>query len=377
MANDSSEKQHLPSAKRLDELRKKGSVMRSRDLSAGLIFMVAIFLLIFMVSSFKSQLQNNFIWAYHSIKDMPGNQDFLLTLLRTILVKNFFLLMPMFAILFIATLLTPFLFGGWNFTLEAIQFNWDKLNPATNLKRIFSPATALMEIGRSMLKCGLLMGALVYFVLHRQNEISQLINFSTKSAIGASYVIIEDFIILLSVTLIFLIAFDVYYHYVKFQNQSKMSSQELKDEYKDTEGSGEVKRKIRSAQYAMYKQRLSQMVPKANVIITNPTHYAISLQYDDKKDRAPKVTAKGKDYVAQQIRYLAIANGVPIYEAPLLARAIYHTTKIGLEINPGLYMAVAIVLSYVQQLKNYQYGKGKPPTYVSDLEIPPEFIYNE
>ena len=181
--------------------------------------------------------------------------------------------------------------------------------------------------------------------------------------------------ILTSFTVILLIIFDVFYQYAQFQNQSKMSDQELKDEYKDAEGSAEVKRKIRSSQFAMYRQRLSVSVPRANVIVTNPTHYAIALRYEANKDKAPKVVAKGKGPVAQQIRSLAIANGVPIYEAAPLARAIYHTTKLNTEIHPELYMSVAIVLSYVHQLKNYQMGIGKQPEYVEDLEIPKEFIF--
>jgi len=195
------------------------------------------------------------------------------------------------------------------------------------------------------------------------------------ASINVGYSIIKSFIILLCITLIALMAFDVFYQYVQFQNQSKMTGQELKDEYKDTEGSVDVKRKIRSAQFALLRQRLAVSVPQANVVITNPTHYAIALKYDAKKDRAPKVVAKGKGPLAQQIRFLAIANAIPIYEAPPLARAIYHTSKVNTEIHPELYMSVAIVLSYVHQLKNYQMGAGKQPDFVEDLEIPKEFIY--
>jgi flagellar biosynthetic protein FlhB len=156
-----------------------------------------------------------------------------------------------------------------------------------------------------------------------------------------------------------------------------MTTQEMKEESKDVDGNPEVKRKIRSKQYALARQRLSVSVPQATVVVTNPTHYAIALRYDETKDNAPKILAMGKDYIATQIRQLAVANAVPIYEAPPLARAIYHTGNIGSEVHPALYMSVAIVLSYVSQLQNYQRGAGQLPLPVSDLKIPDDFVYSE
>jgi len=375
MENEGQERKHLPTAKRLAELRKRGTVLRSKDMTGGMIFFVTISLIIFMADYFKQQIMNNFISAFSTIKELPNNPDALILVLKKILLANVEMLLPVFIFSLVAAIISPFLFGGWNFTLDAIQFKFEKINPLNNLQKMLSPKNTALEIMRSMFKCLVILGVLVCFLYNKRVEIFNLINFSLSQSAAESYSILQEFVMYLSISLIFIIAFDVIYHYFQFQHQAKMSAQELKDEYKDTEGNVEVKRKIRSAQIGILKQRLSVMVPKANVIITNPTHYAIALQYHDKKDRAPRVVAKGKDYVAQQIKYIAIANAIPIYEAPPLARAIYHTTKIGMEIHPGLYMAVAIVLSYVHQLKNYQRGVGQAPHFVTELEIPDEFIY--
>lgn len=377
MTEEASEKQHLATARRLAELRKQGTVMRSRDLSGGLIFIVLITILMSASTKWAIQFAENFKLSFTGIRQLVLDPTFLAHFIHKIALANFTLLLPIFILGIVTVFATPFIFGGWNFSLTAVGFNFNKMNPINNLKRIFSPAQAAKEIVRSMLKCLVIIGSLIYFMFDNLSIIKELINYPVNVAMHVSYHIIKDFIIVLAVMLIFLIIIDVLYQYFQFQKQAKMSTQEMKDEYKDTEGSVEMKRKIRSAQFAAFRQRLAISVPRASVILTNPTHYAIALKYDDKKDRAPKVLAKGKDHIAQQIRLLAIANGIPIYEAPPLARAIFHTTKVNAEIHPELYMSVAIVLSYVHQLKNYQSGKGNAPVFVSDFTLPKEFDYQE
>ena len=377
MEDDSLEKEHLATSKRLADLRKKGVVLRSRDLSGGLVFLAMIGALGFTASQIAVRIKENFIGAFTGIKQLTADPLFLLHFFRKIALDNFMLLLPLFFIVLMASVIAPFIFGGWNFSLTSIQFNFDKLNPINNIPKIFSPKKAAMEIVRSTCKGVLILGVLIYFVFVNKSEMVELMNFPVKMAISSSFFMIKQFVVLLSVALIVLVAFDIVYQFYQFQSTSKMSSQELKDEYKEAEGSVDVKRKIRSAQFAVFKQRLSSSVPKANVIVTNPSHYAVALKYDEKKDRSPKVIAKGKGQLAHQIRFLAIANAIPIYEAPPLARAIYHTTKLNAEIRPELYMAVAIVLSYVHQLKNYQLGMGAPPSIVRDLEIPKELTYDD
>lgn len=377
MENEATDKKHEASGKRIAELKKRGTVMRSRDLSSGLIFIVSILVVWIMAIQFKLRLEENFILAFGGIKQVINDQDYFSKLIYKIVLSNFEMMLPFFCILLIAVFLSPFLFGGWNFTLEVIQFKFDKLNLIENIKKLFSPGRAGVEIVKSMFKTFFLVGVLIAFVLSNKNQIVKLLFCSPKVAILSSYAILQKFVLLLVFSIIVIILFDVIYHFFHFQSQTKMTTQEVKDEYKDAEGSVEVKRKIRSTQLAMLRQRIAQAVPKATVVVVNPTHYAVALRYDEKKDRAPKMIAKGMGMVAQQIRHLAISNGIPIYEAPPLARAIYFTTKIGAEVHPDLYMAVAIVLSYVHQLKNYQIGIGQLPKRVDDLQIPDSFVYEE
>lgn len=376
MADESSEKQHQATGRRIDELRRKGQIMRSRDLSSGLIFISAIIMLIFMSSHMKSIIQDNFITAFSSIKNVSGNNDFLFEVLEKIVLNNFFMLLPLFIMVVLIAILSPFVFGGWNFTLQALKFKFETLDPISNLGRLFSKKMFLNVI-KSLLKVIIIMSVLFTFSLNRKVDIVSLINLPLNVSMEKAYSIGVEFIVIISSSLVIIILYDVVTNFIEFNNKNKMTTQELKDEHKDTEGSSEVKRKLRSVQLALLRQRLSILVPKATVVITNPTHYAVAIKYDDRKDKAPKVVAKGKGHIAQQIRQLAITNHIPVYQAPLLARAIFNTSKLNTEINPGLYMGVAIVLSYVHQLKKYQHGKAQKPEYISDLKIPEELIFNE
>lgn len=377
MDNDSQDKQQLPTAKRLVDLKRKGSVLRSRDFAGGLVFIATIIMLMFIAATFQQHVKGLFYESFRNINKVPTDAGFVFEFLQHAALIGMKILMPIFFMLFMISVLSVFLFGGWNFTLNAIEFKWEKLDPASNLMRIFSPKKAATEIVKSLLKASVIFGTLVFFMYVNFPAIAVLAEKGLSQAVQTGFKIIGQYLFLISCGIIVLALFDMIYQFYEYQNKAKMSIKEIKDENKDAEGSGEVKRKIRSNQFALLKQRLTLLVPKANVIITNPTHYAIALRYDPQKDHAPRVLAKGKDYMAQQIKQLAIANGIPIYEAPPLARAIFHTAKLGSEVDEGLYMAVAMVLSYVHQLKNYQMGKGKQPEYVSHLDIPDEFVYNE
>lgn len=376
MAEDTLDKEHEATGKRLEDLRGKGKSMRSRDLTSGLVFSVVITTLIFMAPYIKKQFSDNFVYSFNYISVAASDVDFPTDYMHKILWENFMLLLPLFAIAIASVLLSPFIFGGWNFTLQVLEFNFSKLNPIDNLKNMFS-LKIFKNIFTSVFKVVVIIGVLVVFILNKKHQISELMGLPFHSMAAISYSIIKEFIIVISSALVLIILFDIIYTFFDYRKNAKMSMQEIKDEQKDTEGNTEVKKKVRSKQYQLLKQRLNIMVPRANVIITNPTHYAIAIQYDHNKDNAPKVIAKGKGVLAQQIRHLAVINGIPIYEAPFLARALYHAVNLNAEIISELYMGVAIVLSYVQQLKNYQQGIGQPPAYVEDMQVPEELIYPE
>ncbi|VVC77114.1 Flagellar biosynthetic protein FlhB [Aquicella siphonis] len=376
MADQSAEKQHQATGRRIEDLRKKGQTLRSRDLTSGLVFMVAVIMLMVISTDLKDTLKDNFIESFGSIGSVLINQDFPADFIERIVLNTLLVMLPLFIMVVLVAFLSPFIFGGWNFTLHSLHFKFETLNPIVNLANLFSKKMVL-NVLKSILKVIVIMSVLVMFALNNQSDIMKLTIFPLDVSIVAGYKIGRQFILLVSSSLVLIILYDVVTNFIEYSNRIKMTTQELKDEFKETEGNMDIKRKLKSMQMAMLKQRLTLIVPKATVVITNPTHYALAVRYDENKDKAPKVIAKGKDYIAQQIRQIAVSNGVPIYEAPLLARAIYNTSKLNSEINPGLYMAVAIVLSYVHQLKHYQHGLAQQPQYISDLKIPEQFIYSE
>lgn len=374
--DDSLEKQHQATAKRLDDFKNKGQTLRSKDLTSGLVLIITVMVLIYLSNTIKERFEENFALCFYKIRDVLKYDDLPFEFLKELAFANFKMLLPIFLIAVASAFISPFLFGGWNFTFQPIQVKFERMNPISNLKSLFSKRM-FVNVIKSFLKVTVILGVLVIYGLNKKIEITNLMNQPLHNSLYNGYSIVHQFVILIASCLIFIILADMIFAYFEFQKKTKMSSQELKDELKDTEGSIESKRKIRAAQFSMIRQRLNVTVPRATVVITNPTHYAIAIRYNPDQDKAPKVIAKGKDYVAQQIRRISSSNGVPIYEAPLLARAIYRTSKIGGEIQPELYMAVALVLSYVHQLRNYQQGNGQEPIMISDLQIPKEFIYHE
>jgi flagellar biosynthetic protein FlhB len=376
MTDTAAEKKYDPSSKRLEELKRKGQVLRSRDLSGGILIMVSVTTLSSLSSFYQTQFKHNFIESFSEISTILRQQDYFLSLIKKLVINNCILLIPILIVVLISVFLSATLFGGWNFSLQPLAFNLEKLNPTANISSIFSART-LVEIIKSFAKFFLIFLFAFYFFYSHFNELTTLANLQIKPAILTSYALLFRFSWSLLISLIFIVGADMVHQYVQFINKNKMSLQELKDEQKDTDGNLESKRRQKSVQFALLKQRLSIVVPKATVIVTNPSHYAIALCYRDGKDKAPKIIAKGKDYLALQIRTIAANHGIPICPAPPLARAIYHTAKIGTEIHPELYMAVAVVLSYVHQLKNYQQGKTAFPQLTEELSIPERFIFND
>lgn len=374
---ENDDKKHPATGRRLGQLKHEGNTLRSRDFSGGAILIISLMTLSIISPTIVNNFKNNFIVSFSNFQIVMESHDYIQVILRELILNNFYQLLPIFIILIGVTFLTPFLYGGWNFTLGVFKFDLNRLNPFTGITRIFTPQRALTEIGKSFLKSSIFILVMVLYLLSNKNSIVSFMSEPLHVAIDASTILIKSFITSLSVTLIFLIAFDMYYQHHIYFEETKMSTQEVKDEAKDMEGSTEVKGKIKARQLALLKQRIMKTVPGSTVVLTNPTHYAVALKYDSSKDIAPRVVAKGTDLVAQHIRQVATSHAVTIYEAPELARAVYHTTKVGHAIHPELYKAVAIVLSYVYQLKNYQMGRAALPEFVNNLEIPKEFIFKE
>jgi flagellar biosynthetic protein FlhB len=259
--------------------------------------------------------------------------------------------------------------GGLSFSTKALAFKSERINPLNNLGRIFN-WRGLMELAKSFAKFSIVAVVAVWWLsTHAQEFISlgqESIEVGTAHAanlLGWSFLIV-------SLGTFFIAAVDVPFQLWQHQKQLRMSKQDIKEEAKDNDGKPEVKSRIRRMQRELAQRRMMQEIPKADVIVTNPTHFAVALKYDTQKMRAPKVVAKGADVVAAAIRQVASAHKVPFFEAPPLARAIFYSTEIDREIPKGLYVAVAQVLAYIYQLKEYTSQGGRQPLAPKNLPIP-------
>jgi len=373
MSDEAEDKELDPTPRRQTEMRQQGKTLRSKDLSSAILLASAIMMILFMSDSIVGRIQQNFTQLYSSIPDVVSNQPQLFKILKSVVFSNFLMLIPFFVMLMGMAFCSVFFVGGWNFSLQVISFNLGKIDPLKNFFSIFSKRM-FVDVAKSSIKFAIIMGFFVYFVIYNQKDIISLSYLELASAITVFCSILKKFIMLLFTGVGVIVAIDILISYFTFKNANKMSLQEVKDEYKQSEGDGSTKRKIKSLRRKMAKQRILQLVPTATVVITNPTHYAVALRYRENQDRAPIVVAKGKGHIAQYIRQIALTHGVTIYEEPPLARAIYFTSKLGATINPELYMAVAFVLTYINQLRRYQYGQGPLPNKM-EINLPPEYLF--
>ncbi len=367
------EKTEEPTEKRLREAREKGDIPRSRELgSTALLLSAAAAALLFgetVATTMMRVMQENFTLDRQDIFD-PSR---MFLHLGEALYEGFFSLWGFFLLTLLAALLSPIALGGWNFSGQALLPKGSRLNPLSGIKRMFS-LKSLVELGKGLAKF-LLVGAFAIMVLWMDRpDLIALAREAVEPAVAHSLQILGWSFLVMSLALIIISLVDVPFQIYDYNKKMKMTLQEVKDEMKNTEGKPEVKGRIRQLQREISQRRMMKEVPEADVVITNPTHYAVALKYDQQGGGAPRVVAMGADFVALKIREIAEAHDVPILSAPALARALYHNSEIGDEIPAGLYKSVAQVLAYVFQLKRArQHLDEKPvPPREEDFEIPDE-----
>lgn len=373
-SNDATEKEHLPTGKRLAKLKKEGTFLRAKEFSSGVSLMMGIMLLVMMSHYFVDVFTRNFVRVFTWFGNATHDDRDVYILYKQLAIDNILLVLSVGGVLCAVVVASTFLLGGFGFSMSLLKFKAERLSPGKNLKRMVSPNNAV-EVLKSIFKLILFLGMFLFFLYKHNEELFNLSATDRVDGVKESVQFIQSFLMVMMVPIGLLALIDMLYNYYAFHKKIKMSLQEIKDENKDAESSPEVKRKMRVMQREMLRRSVQLAVPQATVIITNPTHYAIALRYNENKDKAPKIIAKGMDHMATEIRLLAIKNAIPIYESPQLARAIYFTGKVGTYIHQDLYMAVAIVLSYVVQLKNYQRGLAKKPDKAADLQIPKAFHF--
>lgn len=357
MSDDSAEKTEEATPKKLEDARKKGQVPRSRELSTALVTLVAAVTLFAwgpqMGRDFANLLTVSLSPAVLASQDPAQLPGFFYSLL----VDGLLLMWPLMAMCFAAALVSSVALGGWTFKLN---LKLDTLNPITGIGKVFS-AKSLVELGKSLLKV-VFIGAAAYGLLsYMTPSILELSRHNAEQAMRQSGGMLLWFFLIVSLPLIVIALIDVPWQIFSFNKQLKMSRQEVLDEHKEANGKPEVKAKIRELQQAAARQRMMQEVPKADVIITNPTHFAVALRYRESGGGAPIVVAKGADEVAARIRALGKANKVPLVASPRLARALFASTDLDQEIPSGLYLAVAQILTYVYQLRQWEDLGGDYP----------------
>ena len=368
------ERTEQPTERRLQEARRKGQVPRSRELNTMLSLILASIALLVLGGGISRNIMQISVEGFSISRELAFDASQLPFQFMYMASQTLLALSPFMAVMLVAALAGPLMMGGWSFSLETISFKLEKLNPIKGLARIFS-LKGLVELVKALAKFVLLIGAaiLVFFTIDQQ--LLSLTSMSPKAAGIEAVSVLVQVLLILSATTILIVALDVPFELWNHQKQLRMTKQEIKDEMKETDGNPQVKQRIRTMQRQLAESRMMEDVKTADVVITNPTHYAVALQYLDRPGSAPRLVAKGKDLTALRIRSIATEHDIPLFEAPPLARALYRSTEIGHEIPHVLYMAVARVLAYVFQLKN-----AGPTDYVpkpDDLDIPLEALGDE
>ncbi len=350
------EKTEEPTAKKLSDARKDGQVAKSKEI-ANAASMFAMFLIIrIYLGTLGNNLTGLFAFLYNMIPGAVQMYDgevpklAIVDVVRTAMIRILIFIAPFLIGAFLVAFIADVVQVKWQPTTKPLKPKFSKLNPINGFKRIFS-ANSLMELLKSLLKLGLV-GYVVYSYIRKEiDTIFILYDITMRQAIGLIGKLVVDLGIRIAAVYIIIAAADFAYQKIKFRNDMKMTKQEVKDEFKNSEGDPQIKGKQRQRMREASMRRMMQELPSADVVITNPTHYAVAIRYDRDKDNAPIVIGKGADYLAQRIKDIAKDNNIYIYEDKPLARMLYANVEVMDEIPPELYEAVANVLAFVYKIE--------------------------
>jgi flagellar biosynthetic protein FlhB len=373
MSDDSDqEKTEQPTEKKLRESREKGEVPRSRDLSGAIVVLAGVAALMNSGESAFLHARRIFSLGLGYSREalfsdaLPGRT------LHAALHEALNLFAPVAVATMLATLAAPLLLGGLNFSAQALQPKFERLDPIKGLGRIFA-MRGLVELGKALLKLLFIGAVLALLLRHWQGELQATGRGPVMAGIAQSIGLLGRAALWFGSMLALIGGIDALYQKFDHAKNLRMTRQDIRDEMKDSEGNPEMKGRIRQVQQAQSRRRMMEELPKADVVVVNPTHFAVALRYDDGRMGAPRVIAKGVEVLAQQIRLVAGSHRIPLVEAPPLARALYATTELGREIPAALYVAVAQVLAYVYQLKQAA-AQGETPPAAPSPEVDPDLM---
>ncbi|MBE2258461.1 MAG: flagellar type III secretion system protein FlhB [Candidatus Accumulibacter sp.] len=373
MAEESDlEKTEAASSRRLEQAREEGQVPRSREVGTFLILIVgaAAFWLVgpWMVQRLAAMFRRGLVID----QEMAREPALLVVRLADISIDALLSFAPLFGALIVAALLSPFLVGSWNFSPKAMQPDLGRLNPLKGLGRLVS-WNGLVELFKAVVKSALIGGVAVWVLWSESGDLLAMFAQSIDAGLATAGHLLSFSFLMIVAAMLLIVVVDVPFQIWQYHDKLKMSRQEVKQEGKELEGNPEIKGRIRQLQRQAARKRMMAAVPAADVIVTNPSHYAVALAYKSGM-RAPKLLAKGMGEVALKIRELAAENGVPTVAAAPLARALYRHAELDQEIPARLYAAVAEVLAYVYQLQSWRATGGSYPLPPNDLPVPAELV---
>jgi flagellar biosynthesis protein FlhB len=370
MAEDSDlEKTEQASPKRLEKAREEGDVPRSKELATVTVLLAAGLGMLMLGSHLNDALKTSLSTGLNFERASAFDPNHLLMVISNSIVSLLIAFAPFALLLIIVAIASPALIGGWIFSTKALMPNFGRLNPMKGLGNMLSKNAAI-ELIKSIIKT-MLVGTVAYTVIaHDMDPILSLSSQPIKASIGnVSDLMLFGFLSIVG-ALVLIAAIDVPYQLYHYANKLKMTKEEIRQEAKESEGNPEIKARVRQQQREMAKRRMMSEIPKADVVITNPTHYAVAIKYKEEGMRAPVVVAKGADAIALKIREIAAEHQVLTMEAPKLARALYAHAELGDEIPEALYSAVAEVLAYVFQMRTFKREGGFRPELPSTLPVP-------
>jgi len=373
MAEDSDlEKTEEPTGRRIEQAREKGQVPHSRELGTFLVLMVSSGLIWAMGGWF---MQRSMVIARKGFSIEPEfmhEPTLMVTRLADMVGDAVLVFWPLIGALFVAAILPPFFLNAWVFAPNALVPDLKRMNPISGIGRMFS-WNSLMELGKAVLKAVLVGGVAGMLIWGERDEIFGLLAQPLETALASAGHLVAFSFLMLVATLLLVVAADVPFQVWHYHDKLKMTKEEVKQEMKEMMGDPHVKGRIRSLQMQAARRRMMASVPQADVIVTNPTHYAVALAYKAGMS-APKVVAKGMGAIALKIKEVGAEHAVPTLEAPPLARALYKHGDLDKEIPSALYAAVAEVLAYLYQLSNWRVAGGAYPTPPRDLPVPPDLV---
>jgi len=355
--------------RRLEKAREEGQIARSQELSTFVVLLAGVGGLWFMGSSLLERISGMMKSGLQFKSGPASDPQFMVLRLHEFLGDTLLGLLPFLLLLSVAALTAPLFLNGWIFTFTPLKFDFERLSPARGLGRIFS-LPGLAEFAKAVAKALVIGGVAAWVMWHNQEALLSLSGHTVEDGSAQMANLLGSSVLTVVFAMLVIAAIDVPYQLWSYHRGLRMTREEVRQEAKENEGDPHVKARIRSIQRETARRRMMAEIPKADVIVTNPTHYAVALRYHSETMRAPKVVAKGAHLLAQRIRELGEQHHIPVLEAPPLARALYHHTELGDEIPETLYTTVAELLAYVFQLRRYREVGGVMPAAPEHLPVP-------